>query len=221
MIMYISIKYGKYFYMTPKKVGLYIRTSTDNQSESIKLQSTELKKFCEIKGYSIFQEYIDFGFSGKNDDRPAFNQMMQDAKAGCFEILIVTKIDRFARSVIDCLTNIEILKSYNVSFIASSQPIDTTSAMGVLTLQIMASFAEFERNIIRERMEAGRKAAEKRGVICHRHRKDIPRKQVLEYVEKKLSANAIGKIYGTSASTIVTRLQEYGYRYQNGEWVRV
>ncbi|WP_135611132.1 recombinase family protein [Methanococcoides sp. AM1] len=202
------------------KAGLYIRTSTDNQSESIELQKKELKKYCQAKGYEIVETYIDFGFSGKNTERPAFQNMIQGAEIGKFQILLVTKIDRFARSIIDCLINVEKLESYGVAFAATSQPIDTSSAMGKLTLQIMACFAEFERSIINERMKAGRKAAEQRGVVCHRPRKDIPQRKLEELVGKGLSANACGKFFGVTASTITHRLLEYGYVYENGEWMK-
>ena len=129
--------------------------------------------------------------------------MLQGAEIGKFQILLVTKIDRFARSIIDCLINVEKLESYGVAFAATSQPIDTSLAMGKLTLQIMACFAEFERSIINERMKAGRKAAEQRGVVCHRPRKDISRKKLEELVSKGLSANACGKFFGVTTSTQV------------------
>jgi DNA invertase Pin-like site-specific DNA recombinase len=91
--------------------------------------------------------------------------------------------------------------------------------MGRLTLQIMGAFAEFERSIIRERMENGRKAAEKRGTLCNRKRKDIPKTKVLNLVEKQLSANAIAKIMEVDVGTIVNRLSEWGYIYENGKWI--
>ncbi|MDA0524215.1 recombinase family protein [Methanococcoides alaskense] len=203
---------------TIKKAGLYIRTSTDNQQDSIHLQRQELRNYCHSKGWVVHEEYIDFGFSGKDTERPAFQNIMQDAEDGKFQILLVTKIDRFARSIIDCLVSVEKLESYCVSFAATSQPIDTSSAMGKLTLQIMASFAEFERSIINERMTAGRRAAEQRGVICHRPKKEIPSKKLEELIEKGLSANACGKYFGVTASTITNRLINYGYVYENGEW---
>ena len=206
--------------MCAKKAGIYIRTSTDNQKESINLQRKELRDYCQRVGYVVFDEYVDFGFSGKTTERPAFANMMEDASKSSFDILLVTKIDRFARSIIDCLVNVEKLEYYNVSFAATSQPIDTSSAMGKLTLQIMSAFAEFERSIINERMQAGRKAAEKRGVICHRPRKNIDKKQLEDLIGKGLSANACSKFFGVNNVTIIKRLTEMGYSHVNGEWVK-
>lgn len=206
--------------MNPKKAGIYIRTSTDNQIESIKLQSNTLREYCNRHNYEIFKEYVDFGYSGKNTERPHFKVMLEDAKEKNFDILLVTKIDRFARSIIDCLINVEKLESYNVSFAATEQPIDTSSAMGKLTLQIMSAFAEFERAMITERMETGRKAAEKRGVVCHRPRKDINIKKLEELVRKGLSANGCALYFDVNVQTITNRLHEIGYNYKNGDWIK-
>ena len=198
------------------KVALYIRTSTENQKESINLQTNDLMEYCDIKKYEIFEKYIDYGFTGKNTERPAFNSMMHDAKDRKFELVLVTKIDRFARSTLDLLTNIEKLQTSGIQFAATTQPIDTSSAVGRLTLQIMG---EFERSIIRERMEYGRKAAERRGVICNRPKIEVSKTKALNLLEKGLSANAIGKVMEVDTKTITQRLTEWGYRYENGEWI--
>jgi len=201
------------------KFALYIRTSTENQEESIKLQTNELTAYCESHSYEIFEKYIDFGFSGSNIDRPAFKHLMSDAKEKKFDVVLVTKIDRFARSIIDCLVSIQKLQDLNIQFSATSQPIDTSSAMGKLTLNIMAAFADFERTMIRERMEHGRLEAEKRGIICHRPRKELNKKRVEDYLKIKMSANSIGKLMNVNTATVTARLTEWGYVYKNGEWV--
>ena len=201
------------------KVALYIRTSTENQAESITLQTEELTKYCKLNNYEIFDKYIDFGFTGKNTKRPAFEKMLCDAKENKFNMILVTKIDRFARSTLDLLFNIENLQTYNVQFAASSQPIDTSSAVGKLTFQIMGAFAEFERSIIRERMENGRIAAEKKGIVCNRPRKEVSKTKVLNLLDKKLSANAISKVLDIDVGTVIDRLREWGYTYHNGEWI--
>lgn len=201
------------------KVALYIRTSTENQAESITLQSEELTKYCNLREYEVYEKYTDFGFTGKNTKRPAFEKMLYDAAEHKFDLVLVTKIDRFARSTLDLLLNIEHLQTYNVQFAATSQPIDTGSAMGRLTLQIMGAFAEFERSIIRERMENGRKAAEKRGVVCNRPRVEVSKTKVINLLDKQLSANAIAKVLEVDVGTVVSRLNEWGYTYYKGDWV--
>ena len=202
-----------------KKVALYVRTSTENQKESIRLQQEEIEGYCQSKGYDIYDSYVDFGFLGKNANRPAFQNMMQAAEDRKFDMVLVTKVDRFAKSITDCLVNVEKLRSNGISFATTSQPINTSSIMGKLTLNIMDAFADFEREIIRERMEAGRKAAEGRGVVCHRPRKEIQKKSLIELIEKGLSANAAAKVLEVDPATITKRLHEYGYNYVNGNWV--
>jgi DNA invertase Pin-like site-specific DNA recombinase len=208
-------------YSMSQKIALYIRTSTDNQKESLILQNDELRKYCEIKEYEIVDVYQDDGWSGKNAIRPAFERMMKDAEAGKYEILLVTKIDRFARSIVDCLVNIEKLQRFGVQFTATSQTINTGDAMGRLTLHIMAAFAEFEREIIKERMSAGRKAAIANGKECYRHKKDIKKKEVLGYLDKNLSATAIAKILGVDTTTVTNRLEEWNFYFdhERNKWV--
>lgn len=200
------------------KAALYIRTSTNNQKESITLQTEELERYCKLHEIEIHDKYIDFGLSGKNTERPAFQHLMQEAADDKFNLVLVTKIDRFARSIVDCLVNVQKLENIGIQFAATSQPFDTSDAMGKLMLAQMAAFADFERTIIRERMENGRKAAEKRGVICHRPRVQVSKAAVEGYLAKGLSANAISKILEVDGKTITGRLLEWGYSYEYGEW---
>lgn len=193
--------------------ALYIRTSTINQKDSIKQQRNTLKKYCDFKGYGVFDEYVDYGVTGRTADRPQLKRLMEDAETGQFDIVLVTKLDRFARSIMDCLNSIQFLEDHNIKFAAVEQPIDTSDHYGRLSLQIMAAFSEFERNIIAERMEAGRKEATKRGVQCHRPKQEIPYKEVLDLVEKGLSANAMAKYFGVGPATMHRRLKEYGFVY--------
>lgn len=207
--------------MDTKTVALYIRTSTDKQENSPKIQEETMIKYCNAYGYQIYDKYVDFGYSGSNTDRPAFNSMMEDAKNKKFNLVLVIKIDRFARSTLDLLINIKKLKEYDIDFAATEQPIDTSSAMGVMLMQIMGIFAEFDRAMITERMETGRKAAIERGVICNRPKKIIDTKQISNYVEMGLSANAIAKIFKVHPSTITDRLvNDCGYIYENKKWIK-
>ena len=200
------------------KAAIYIRTSTNNQKESIILQTEELERYCKLHEIEVHDKYIDFGLSGKNTERPAFQHLMQEASENKFNMVLVTKIDRFARSIVDCLVNVQKLENIGIQFAATSQPFNTSDAMGKLMLAQMAAFADFERTIIRERMESGRKAAEKRGVICHRPRVPVSKSSVEGYLAKRLSANAIAKILEVDGKTITGRLLEWGYRYEYGEW---
>ena len=79
------------------KVALYARVSTNDQGQNPETQLYRLRQIAQARGWEIYKEYIDFA-SGKNPNRPAFQKLMLDAKAGCFGILFVTRVDRFMPS---------------------------------------------------------------------------------------------------------------------------
>ncbi|MCS3924097.1 recombinase family protein [Methanosalsum natronophilum] len=202
------------------KAGLYIRTSTVGQKNSISDQKEQLNKYCFDKGIEVVKEFVDYGVSGKDSERLGYKALIEAAQEKEFNLVLVTKIDRFGRSIVDCLVSIEKLQDLGIEFIAINQPIDTSNSMGKLMLQIMAAFAEFEREIIQERMVAGRKRAEASGVICHRPKKEIPKRKIEQYLDKGLSANAIAKILNVSPNLIVNRLNQFGYIFKNGSWIK-
>lgn len=137
----------------------YIRVSTLEQN--IAIQREAIKNFCTLKQWE-YKEYIDEGVSGAKDSRPALNQLLEDMRKGLIDTIIVYKIDRLGRSIQHFLHLMEEFKNRNVSFISITQPIDTTSSAGNLMLQILAAFAEFERNLIVERVRDGKKRSNKK-----------------------------------------------------------
>jgi DNA invertase Pin-like site-specific DNA recombinase len=131
------------------------------------------------------------------------------------DIVVITKIDRMARSLIDLLNTIQILEKKGIGFISLQDPgIDTTSPNGKLLLQILGAFAEFERNLINQRTQAGKEKARQRGVKFGRPRgklkngKFIDEKLVMELKQKGLSARAIAKVMGCSPTPILRILKE-------------
>ncbi len=204
------------------RAALYIRTSTLKQEESLKAQEERLRQFCKMQGWKVVRVYRDAGISGALGDRPQLRRLMRDAEAGKFDVVLVTKIDRFARSTVHLLNAINRLRELGVQFRAIDQPIDTTTPEGELLLQILAAIAEFERKLIRERLEAGRRRAEARGVICHRPKIPIDEERLVELAERGLGTTVIGKALGVSAKTVQRRLYELGYRYDPiaRRWVR-
>jgi DNA invertase Pin-like site-specific DNA recombinase len=205
-----------------KTAILYIRTSTTDQKNSIELQEKQLTDYCNEKKLRIMSKYIDFGISGKNTfERIEFTKMMNsiiDSENAPSEIILCTKLDRFARSMLDLSVNIEILTKKCMKLCTLTQTFETCTPIGKLTLNMLGSFAEFERDLINERTREGYQAAKAKGVICNRPKKDIPQKKVLDYLDKGLSASAISKILGTTTGTIKNRLNEWGYYYDGFEW---
>lgn len=205
-----------------KSAILYIRTSTTDQKNSIELQEKQLIEYCNVNKLKIISKFIDFGISGKNAfERPEFTKMMNciiDSEEAPAEVVLCTKLDRFARSMLDLSVNIEILTKKCMRLCTLTQTFETCTPIGKLTLNMLGSFAEFERDLINERTREGYQAAKAKGVICNRPKKDIPKKKVLEYLEKGLSATAISKLMDTTTGTIKNRLNEWGYYYDGIEW---
>ncbi len=141
--------------MKKHKVAIYIRVSTKKQVEegySLDAQRERLEKLCETNGYIIYKVYADEGKSGKDTNRPAYQEMMKDMKAGKFAKILVLKLDRISRSVIDLELMIKEMQEYDVNFESASEKIDTSSSFGMMFVRLLAIFAQFERERIKERI---------------------------------------------------------------------
>ena len=140
------------------KTAIYIRVSTEDQARegySLEVQREYLESFAMREGYEVFKIYSDDGISAYSTRRPALQQLLADAKAKRFELVLVHKIDRFSRNLKDLLMLVDELSSYGVGFKSATEPFDTTTSAGKLMFQQLGSFAEFERNRIAERVFPG------------------------------------------------------------------
>jgi DNA invertase Pin-like site-specific DNA recombinase len=189
-------------YDNKMRCALYARVSTTDQNCGVQLR--ELREYISRRGWKNGGEYIDTGFSGAKASRPALDRLMADAAQRKFDCIVVYKIDRFGRSVLHLNQQLAALTSYGVRFIATSQSLDTDeeNPTSRLLLQILASVAEFEREMIRERTLSGIKAAQAAGKIVGRPKRVFRRDEVLRLrAEEGLSWRAIGKQLGIPAMT--------------------
>ena len=130
--------------------AIYGRQSVDRQ-DSISIESQiEFCKF-ELRGGS-YKEYTDKGYSGKNTDRPKFQQLVRDIEQGLISRVIVYKLDRISRSIIDFSNMMELFQRYNVEFVSSTEKFDTSTPMGRAMLNICIVFAQLERETIQKRV---------------------------------------------------------------------
>lgn len=135
-------------------------TTLDNQRESAENYINSQKN----EGWIILPEkYDDGGYTGANTDRPALQKLITDIKEGKINCVVVYKVDRLSRSLLDFVQLLELFEKYNVVFISVTQAFNTNSSMGRLTLNILLSFAQFEREIISERVKDKMGAARKKG----------------------------------------------------------
>jgi len=143
--------------------AVYVRVSTESQRTDS--QEQELKRYCRQRGWKDLTYYVD-KICGAKASRPQLDRMMQDIRAGKIKRLIVYKLDRLGRSLTHLALILDELNRLKVPLIASSQGIDTSddNPAGRLQLGVLMAVAEFERGIIKERVNAGLAAAKARGV---------------------------------------------------------
>jgi DNA invertase Pin-like site-specific DNA recombinase len=146
-----------------KQAALYVRVSTDGQT--VENQTRELCQIAERRGWQIVETYSDVGISGSKgrDKRPGLNRMLNDASRRKFDIVMAWSIDRLGRSLIDLLGTVQTLEVCSVDLYLDQQNIDTTSPAGRLLFQVTGAFAEFERAMIRQRVNLGLKRAVAQG----------------------------------------------------------
>jgi len=130
--------------------AIYARQSVD-KADSISTQSQI--EFCkyELKGGN-YREYIDKGYSGKNTDRPKFQELVRDIQAGHIAKVVVYKLDRISRSILDFANMMQLFQKHNVEFVSSTEKFDTSTPMGRAMLNICIVFAQLERETIQKRI---------------------------------------------------------------------
>ena len=137
--------------MNTRTKAIYGRQSVDKQ-DSISIDSQI--EFCqyELKG-ERYHAYTDKGFSGKNTDRPKFQELIRDIEQGLISTVIVYKLDRISRSIIDFARMMELFQRYNVEFVSATEKFDTSTPMGRAMLNICIVFAQLERETIQKRVQ--------------------------------------------------------------------
>ena len=146
--------------MEAKRAAIYVRVSTVEQETD--LQEVELKEYCERRNWDYII-YRDRGQSGAKDNRPALLELMQDVRKRKVDVIVIWALDRLARSLKHLLTIADECKTLGVDIVCLKQNIDTTLPAGRLTFQVLGAVAEFEREMLRERVKAGMAQAKRSG----------------------------------------------------------
>jgi len=135
-----------------KRVAIYTRVSTNDQN--LDIQINDLNEYAKQRGWEVFNIYQE-KISGSGKTRPAFNEMIEASKKRKFDIILVWKFDRFARSLKMLVDSLGLFESLGIDFVSYKENLDTTTPMGKLMYHINSAYAEFEKEIIRERVKAG------------------------------------------------------------------
>jgi DNA invertase Pin-like site-specific DNA recombinase len=168
------------------RVALYVRVSTDRQT--VANQVARLTEVAEARGWQVVATFTDAGVSGAKGrkDRPGLDDMLKQAQRGSFDVVMAWAIDRVGRSLIDLLGTIEHLNACKVDLYLDQQQIDTTTPSGKLLFQVTGAFAEFERSMIRERINAGLARAKAAGKQLGRPRNDdVKRRDAVVRLRKR------------------------------------
>jgi DNA invertase Pin-like site-specific DNA recombinase len=184
-----------------KRVAIYTRVSTNDQS--VDMQVSDLRRYCEQRDFTIFKEYSDHGVSGTKDHRPALDQLMSDARKRKFDVVLVWRFDRFARSSKHLITALEEFRHLGIDFISYQENIDTSSPLGKMLYTISAAWAEFERSIIVERIRGGIRRAKEKGKILGRPKElNLDVDELLLLKEEGLSLRKIAGRVNASPATV-------------------
>jgi len=192
-----------------KRAAIYVRVSTDKQT--VENQLRELRQIAERRGWQIVEEYHDAGISGAKgrDQRPGLDRMLKDASKRRFDVVRAWAIDRRGRSLIDLLGTIQGLEAANVDLFLEQQAIDTTTPAGKLMFQVTGAFAEFERSMIRQRVNAGLRRAVEQGKQLGRPRvSPAIEKRILSHLRKGVGILKTAKTLGVGTGTVQRIKQE-------------
>jgi site-specific DNA recombinase len=152
-----------------RRCAIYTRKSTtiglDSDFNSLDAQRDACTEYIKRQaGWQLVDApYDDGGFTGANTDRPAFQRLMADVEARMVDVIVVYKVDRLSRSLLDFVKVMERLGEVGASFVSVTQNFSTADAMGRLTMNLLASFGEFERSMIAERTRDKIAASRRRG----------------------------------------------------------
>jgi DNA invertase Pin-like site-specific DNA recombinase len=183
---------------------IYARVST-LVGQSPQMQLDVLREYAARRGLAVVAEFVDQGVSGARDQRPELDRLMGGARQRAFDLVLVYRFDRFARSVRHLVTALDEFQALGVEFVSYSESLDTSTPMGRAMFSIVAALAELERDIIVERSVEGQRRARARGKHIGRPRRQVDAARILRLRAKGKSLRAIARTMGASR-TVVTRV---------------
>jgi DNA invertase Pin-like site-specific DNA recombinase len=181
---------------------VYGRVSTTNHGQDVDLQIRDCREYCQNRGWQIVHEYVDNGVSGSKDSRPALNRLMLDAKQRKLDAILVWKLDRFGRSLRHLVNSLAELEATGVAFVSLKDAIDLSTPAGRLMFGVIASMAEFERDLIRERVRAGIRNARAKGRRVGRKPIVLDAARLADLRSKGKSIRDIARELGCSRSLV-------------------
>lgn len=186
--------------MNPKRAALYARVSTREQ-QTLKMQIQHIRRYCKQRGWQVVSEMQEVG-SGADTERPKRAEIIRAARQKKIDVLVVWKLDRWGRSLLDLVHTLQELQGLNIGFVSITEALDLTTPAGRAMAGLLGVFAEFERELLRERIKAGIRQAQKEGRHCGRPRSAQKRAdEVVSLYRKNTSLRQIALNLGMSRSS--------------------
>ncbi len=190
--------------------AIYARVSTHN-GQNPEMQLAELREYCARRGWEIVGEYVDAGVSGARERRPELDRMLITCKRRQVDAVVVYRYDRFARSLRQLVNALCEFNELGVQFISLHEGVDTSTPNGRLVFGIFASIAEFERELIRERVRSGIAAARAQGKRIGRPPRPVDAARVNELRAQGWSWAEIAREMGAGLGTVHRAGQKQAY----------
>jgi DNA invertase Pin-like site-specific DNA recombinase len=192
------------------RIALYARVSTTDQHPEIQIDA--LRAYAQARGFEVAGEFVDHGISGTRAKRPALDRMMADASRRRFDLIAVVKLDRLGRSLTHLLSLTGELEALGVDFISLEDGLDTSTPVGRFFFQVRGAFAEYERELIRERTRAGIAAAKRRGKTLGRPRviSEEASMRIRRLHHAGRSLRQIATLLGVSKTAVANEVERLG-----------
>ena len=182
-----------------KTAALYARVSTLDQN--CDLQLADLRRYARQR-FECLREYVDRGISGTQRHRPQLDVLVKDARKRMFDVVLVWKFDRFARSLKHLIDSLEEFRALGIDFISYTEGVDTTTPTGQLLFHVVGAVAQFERDLIVERVRAGMAHARAMGKRIGRPRAQVDLEQVVLFRNQGKSLREIARLLAVPVSRV-------------------
>jgi len=183
-----------------KRAAIYARVSTHN-GQNPEMQLEELRAYCKRRDWELAGEYVDTGISGAKEHRPALDRLLSDCRKRLADAVVVYRYDRFARSLRQLVNALEEFRALGIDFVSLHEGVDTSTPNGRLVFGIFASIAEFERELIRDRVRSGLANAIAKGKRVGRPRVFVDRARITTLRAQGRSWSSICKELRVSKGT--------------------
>ena len=188
--------------MASNRVAIYARVSTQNHGQDVTTQTRELEQFAQARGWHLLDSYLDIGISGTKDKRPELDRLMADAHKRRFDVVVVWRFDRFARSVSHLLRALETFNALGIAFVSLSEQMDTTTPTGKMVFTVLGAVAELERSLIVERVKAGLRNARAKGKRLGRPKKIVDASRIVVLRAEGLSWARVAQHLNVGEGTV-------------------